>query len=286
MPLYSENINNIFYSLDQKRAKLLSIIYNNKNTTFGVSTPLNEWVITKNNEILDMPINLIGYDNIDSYSIEIISVETAYKNIDGNVVETTLKSPLFAIVDNHIQATYNTILEAFKDDFKDASHFPLWFKFNLKINTKIGSATSSFEDCTGLILDNQLLENKVELEKIFLRNGFYLHGKAGVFDEINYEDESLDNQILPTKWYDRQEPFEIEFVVNDPVGMHKIFDNLVIISNNVQPKEIEYEIIGDVFNFNKAGIFASKNFEPNTFEDFKVDEETGLTISPTITEKE
>ena len=49
--------------------------------------------------------------------------------------------------------------------------------------------------------------------------------------------------------------FEFEFVVNDYVGAHKIFNNLVIISNNVQPNELEFEIEGDVFNFNKAGIF-------------------------------
>ena len=33
--------------------------------------------------------------------------------------------------------------------------------------------------------------------------------------------------------------------------MHKIFNNLVIISNNVAPEEIEYEIVGDVYDFKK-----------------------------------
>jgi hypothetical protein len=32
-----------------------------------------------------------------------------------------------------------------------------------------------------------------------LTNGFYVHGRAGVFDEIDYEDENPDNQIKPTK---------------------------------------------------------------------------------------
>ena len=64
---------------------------------------------------------------------------------------------------------------------------------------------------------------------------------------------------MPTVWYDKQEPFEFEFVVNEPAGLHKIFNNLVIISNNVQPSEIEYEIVGDVYGFNKAGIFWKQN---------------------------
>ena len=31
-------------------------------------------------------------------------------------------------------------------------------------------------------------------------------------------------------------------MVNEPKGIHKIFDNLVIISNNVEPNSIEIEI--------------------------------------------
>jgi hypothetical protein len=31
-----------------------------------------------------------------------------------------------------------------------------------------------------------------------LGNGFYVHGRAGIFNEIDYEDEDPDNQIKPT----------------------------------------------------------------------------------------
>ena len=89
--------------------------------------------------------------------------------------------------------------------------------------------------------------------------GFYVHGRAGIFDEIDYEDENLDNQIKPTYWYNKQEPFEFEFVVNKPIGLHKIFDNLIIISNNVEPNSLEFEIEGDVYDFDKAGLFAKES---------------------------
>ena len=58
-------------------------------------------------------------------------------------------------------------------------------------------------------------------------------------------------------------------MVNDQIGLHKIFDNLVIISNNVQPNQIEYEIIGDVYKFNKTGLFRSQNFENEDEWDIK-----------------
>ncbi len=106
-----------------------------------------------------------------------------------------------------------------------------------------------------------------ELFNKTLRIGIFTHGRAGNYDEIDYKDQSLNNQILPTRWYNRQEPFEIEFVVNSNTGMQKIFNNLVLISNNVQPNEIEYEIVGDAYGFNKAGIFAKENFVELQYDD-------------------
>lgn len=54
-----------------------------------------------------------------------------------------------------------------------------------------------------------------------------------------------------TKWFNTQHGFEFEFVVSDPVGVQKIFDNLQIISNNVQPNELEITIIGDDYEFKR-----------------------------------
>lgn len=86
------------------------------------------------------------------------------------------------------------------------------------------------------------------------KNGLYLHGYAGNFEQINNFDFDQSNNICSAKWYDKQEPFEFEFVVSKPTG-HKIFENLVIISNNAEPDSIEYEVEGDVYGFNKKGIY-------------------------------
>jgi hypothetical protein len=63
----------------------------------------------------------------------------------------------------------------------------------------------------------------------------------------------------PTNWYDTQYPFELEFIVNTPLGMHKILDNLLIISNNAEPESIEFELVGDVYDFDKESIYNSVN---------------------------
>lgn len=89
----------------------------------------------------------------------------------------------------------------------------------------------------------------------------YLHGRTGTFDEISYTDNNPENQLLPTKWYGKQEPFEFEFVVQDQPGLQKLFDNFVIISNNVQPESIQFTLIGDEMLFNKARLYHESSGE-------------------------
>lgn len=100
-----------------------------------------------------------------------------------------------------------------------------------------------------------------------LRVNLFTHGRAGTYDEIDYFDENESNQIKPTFWYKKQEPFELEFVVNTSSGMQKIFNNLVIISNNAEPNSIEYEIIGDSYDFNKKNIFKANEFTKMEYND-------------------
>ena len=79
---------------------------------------------------------------------------------------------------------------------------------------------------------------------------FWRHGVAEIFDH--------KEKIYPTSWYKERDskgvplsydPFEFEFVVNKNVGYHKIFTNLFIISNNVLPELVSFEVIGDAYDF-------------------------------------
>lgn len=279
-PLYSENINNIFYSLDQDRAKILSYIYNNQNCTFGirVNNGENKWTITDVNNNHTIHLSTVGYDLPNQYEYIIESFETAYLDENDNQIDikVTNYGNAFLISDNILTINQTNLIDVLSTITKNAiDYVPAFLKINLKVKLSTvidkkydldtDTAFTYIHDVLGIVVDNKVLEvndaNKyTKQKKAFLQNGFYVHGKAGIFNQINYRDASFENEILPTKWYERQEPFEFEFVVNDQVGLHKIFDNLVIISNNVQPNQIEYEIIGDVYKFNKTGLFRSENF--------------------------
>ena len=266
-PLYSENINNVFYSLDRDRAKILSYIYNNKHCTFGVRTDNNQFKIKNNTSEFSTNLEYKGCDLVSTFTPEITSIETSYLIDDEEksiIIEGDDINELFSIVNNQLTSEpYETMRGYFNNNY-GINYVPIYFKINIKVGMDItddnqNDSNSYFTDTIGIVLEygDGIIDNKLrsDLENKFLKNGFYVHGKAGIFNELDYNDDKFDNQILPTKWYDRQEPFEFEFVVNDQLGAHKIFNNLVIISNNVQPNELEFEIEGDVFNFNKAGIF-------------------------------
>ncbi len=76
-----------------------------------------------------------------------------------------------------------------------------------------------------------------------LTTDFWKHGKSGIID--------ISDKTYPSYWYGKQHPFEFEFVVTDPHGFHKIFDNLEIISNNAEPDSFHFEIEGDCYEFSK-----------------------------------
>ena len=279
-PLYSENINNVFYSLDKKRAEILSYIYDNKNTSYGIRTSENEWKM-ENGDLLDKfetELFFIGSQLTDRFKIDVTNVTSSYiKN--GKEVSTTL----FNGGDNKFFSINNNILSWNKSDveYKWGIRIPLYYKFDVIITPVMDDniVLTPFKETLCFVVDYKYDENAYSE---LLGNGFYVHGRAGIFNEIDYEDDDPDNQIKPTKWYNKQEPFEFEFVVNEPVGLHKIFDNLVIISNKVEPKSIEFEVIGDVYNFKKAGLFRTGKGFKNT----KVDYDPILNQYTLITEQE
>ena len=77
----------------------------------------------------------------------------------------------------------------------------------------------------------------------FLTTDFWKHGQAGIID--------IADKIYPTYWYGKQHPFEFEFVVADNPQLHKVFDNLQIISNKAAPESFHYEVVGECYDFAK-----------------------------------
>ena len=280
-PLYSENVNNVFYSLDKKRAEILAIIFNNRSGKRGVKTTENEWDLSGD---FTTRISIDNYKHVDEWAAEVLDIQTSYLTTK----EIFVNLPIDIITLSYDSSKKDFVLTINKEKLLEESakldglctQVPLYYKINVsfKGNVKLNDNDVTYDkdinSTIGVVINPEIF-NGTEEERIILQteynklicNWFYVHGKAGIFDEIDYTDDDLTNQILPTMWYEKQEPFEFEFVVNEPMGLHKIFNNLVIISNNVAPEEIEYEIVGDVYDFKKL----IKSGEDVEFKNTKVE---------------
>lgn len=297
-PLYSANINNIFYSLDREKSKIYSIVYNNISEYDGIKATPNSWPFVENQLTNDMSIQLSldGYNakKYTTFKWQLNSISSSY--IDENNVEQRVTWDTFKqmqqfcdniyleeepfngkehrVLINNISIDQQSVpgLHLLVDALKENEIIKYYYLiFNVTVYPIIDTVNEDGEiiqangntitQSVGLIIPyDGLSEIEKTKQDLLIRNGFYVHGRAGIFDEINYNDYDKTNQILPTMWYNKQEPFEIEFVVNNLTGLHKIFNNLVIISNNVEPESFEFEIVGDVYDFNKSGIYSSKTY--------------------------
>jgi hypothetical protein len=93
-----------------------------------------------------------------------------------------------------------------------------------------------------------------------VKDVLWKHGQAGVYD--------FQGTIKPTKWYDKQEPFEFEFVIKEVASVEKIFNNLMIISNKAKPKEFEFEVVGESYDWNE---YKDEILDLNTFSLMNID---------------
>lgn len=261
---------------------MLGYIYNNKHSTYGVHTSNSEWVINGGNNFTTT-LTTEGYTLAEGYDYKINSITTSYLNDLDEEVEVTISNQalidtMFTVQSGVLTGNYTAIYNYFNEL---GTIIPAYFKLHVSVIIILsGTKNPDFDDVIGIVVDNKDVPEAVATKQknAFLRNGFYVHGRAGIFNEMDYEDAGFDNQILPTKWYEKQEPFEFEFVVNDDIGLHKIFDNLVIISNNVQPEEIQYEIVGDVYNFNKSGIFRNQKFNEDIWNKNRRSTKPGIIV--------
>lgn len=230
--------------------------------TYEFKDVKESWVTVHARNVLNVDPNNTTSDlsNEDDYQLEL------YKNYQKIETEEEFSvkfgdTPLEKYLYYTIDIEYTPYLIA---ALSHIAQGPEIDESNMENNRLVFGAKRSYT--AGMVIPYESLEDfgMKELEEDWnnaLLYSIFVHGRSNIIDEIDYFDEDETNQILPTRWYNKQEPFEFEFIVNEPKGIHKIFDNLVIISNNVEPNSIEIEITGDVYEFSKRAIYRNKTFE-------------------------
>ncbi len=249
-PVGSENINNIYFSYDREspeKLQLLASSHYDSPSSAGITVTNYEYLNAENPVYIDPnnayynPILVNGQIPIDYRPVlklksHVLEPYSAQYYLQANDLDSTgYDNDLFHLTsDNEI--VYNSI---------DALLTQGKYMFSIKIKAILSKGQTvwdSIYDVVHLRLDRYwYVVNEINLEQYdtYYTTRFWKHGQAGIFDYAGI--------VKPTNWYNKVRPFEFEFVMQDNPGSHKILDNLMIVSNNVEPESFTFSVTTDSY---------------------------------------
>lgn len=266
VPSYSENIYNSFFSFDRNTSKWIAKLgTSNSGSSFADGVTLDNVVIEDSTYKSKLSLSNRTLPSGDG-----VTVNVTYElvpDIYGNYKK-------FSISDGYLQ--FNGTMESITSELyerdsngkvlKDENGRNIRLKspinenkivilLNIKANISVtysGIDPSIGEAylqgfTNGTTVDAGYYQSVVAVipkyNMQFLTTDFWKHGQSGIID--------IADKINPAYWYGKQHPFEFEFIVAENPQLHKIFDNLEIISNSAEPESFHYEIVGDCYQFAK-----------------------------------
>lgn len=263
IPSYSENIDNVFFTLNLQDVK---------NTLI---TDYSDGLLSSNEDGND----LINID--DNITLEISHQEGKGSDLDnyevGDTVWTfTYKVQGEALTEVDFKKNYGQYFVEIDDTSEDADRFEVIGSYTFQgvdqpydggiihlnrsskytITFKLKEILTEASNMILVIKRPKIISS--ENEKLQLQPDYttykinlisntkknckiWKHSQAGIYDG--------QGSIKPSKWYGRPYPFSFEFVVCGTATIQKIFNNLMILSNRVQPDEISVEVIGDGYEW-------------------------------------
>jgi hypothetical protein len=224
-PIVSSDISNVWFSFDRQAARKIALV--------GYSLLANaeaEGIVIDTATVNAITPGLVGTLSLKGYDYY-----ARYQQVFS--LDPSLDASLFTIVQNgsNYEVHYNG---------------GAFTKYSFEIKVRVGLLTEGqevqfFYDYLGFVVNRaNLSPDDKTLYDNDISNWFWKHGQAGIFD--------TSTVITPTKWYDRQEVFEFEFIVVDNPSFQKIYDNLKIISNDAEPDSFEFSVVGDGYQVDKT----------------------------------
>ena len=214
VPSYSANVDNIMFSFDRNTSKVIT-----KLTSIYPKLALVQDAYT--GSTIDNYVCIgtlkINNDNNSSYSFSLYN-----DNFNNNYRYRIENGRLYVVIEAYTSQDYWTAA----------------------IEAKIISSDNS-TDVYNKYISGSIYGTVTACKPSYrntLTTSFWKHGQAGLM--------KTEGKIQPCHWYGEQHPFEFEFVVLDNPIMHKIFNNLQIISNKAQPESFHFDVVGEVYDWN------------------------------------
>lgn len=241
IPSYSENINNIFFTFDRDTSKYIAKIYADPSLIKLESDDPYPRII-KQRVIGKLDFSELADYKLWEQHLRENSGENQYVTIDYDIVDSP-HSSLFKLENGNTLCAEKEVLK----NLNEPKLYKLPVKITIDINYNAADSrnngTSSRTIYTTLALATQSYCNS------FKNTSFWKHGYAGLME--------TKEDILPTKWYGKQHPFEFEFIVTENQQFQKIFNTLQLIANKAKPESFHFEIVGESYTFadDKKNIF-------------------------------
>lgn len=187
---------------------------------------------------------------------------TEYLNIGENDTELILGKKNIV---SHYNAGKSEVMFTFYNPTQDGGDETV---FNLCLNLILGGKNGQFTT----------FYSWIPIASANINNTFYSFNRE-IFRDVKsetisylYKHGTIDNKNpYPCYWYDRQHPFEFEFIVNQNPNLQKTFENLQIISNKAQPESFHFTIVGENYQFNedKPNIYVRQEATKNLWHNLK-----------------
>lgn len=236
VPSISNNIYNTFFTFNRDTTKDIAKLWLTQNGR----VQLTDSILRKDSEgnYKPVPIKISESLDYDSYTLEI--KRDAYNNCQFFKKTVNL--------DKDIPTQWALSVKN-KDDF-DKSKIKV-FNLNILLTIVKNGVSKKYECPIAITTEGHYSK---------LTTDFYRHGVTGIIDGAEI--------LKPCYWYGKQHPFEFEFIVNDNPDIHKVFDNLEIISNNAEPESFHYEVIGDSYSFaiDKQNMYIRQEVTKNLYQ--------------------
>lgn len=227
IPSYSANIDNIFFTFDRDSSKIYSKL--------AQCTTSNE---SASGVTIDNPLNGGG-----TLSLTGRNIPGSDYGLTANITYTLERDPrghykYFSI--NGSNLVYNGGLDSSVAYLNIKAFVTFDYDSTDQNLAQYVSGWSDQQTANAGYFSNTVV---VTLDSGYesITTDFWKHGQAGIMD--------ITDKLKPCYWYGKQHPFEFEVVVADNPMMHKIFNNLYIISNKAKPESFHYEIVGEVYDF-------------------------------------
>lgn len=266
LPSYSANIDNIYFSFDRNTSKWISKLgVSRANNSFSNGIVLSENRIKRGSSKIgkftltgvELPDLKTGVEHVMTFTIErdnfgFYKMFEIKNESDGQYLYLKNGISYDSLLANIFYIDANTGRRVFVDknsaDYRDTIVYQLNIKCDVTLkytgdDNNIKQYSNGWNEYKSLGMGYYEYSIAVipEDNMNYLTTDFWKHGQAGIID--------IADKILPTQWYGRRQPVEVEFVVVDDSSTHKIFENLQIIGNMAEPESFHFEITGDYYEW-------------------------------------